>query len=279
MLHKNGYREWAQTVTIKSTTDAEEIEPLLQSENPQFMRDIGKMTTLELGKDVAGQITRDSIASRDGKTFYNEYVLKVDEPDAFVIVLKAHGTVPALKLVDDSNVPYSIEKVGDDVFQTVFVPHPGFYYVQVVGLLDESTFVSDDYTIKVVAESDARAERPIAVGETLAGALEPTDRQASPGEFIDGWTLTGQAGTQVRIAATTDKEKGFKPVLTLFLDGKVVATSSKSDSKSKKKKGSGSGDDVVEIVTTLTGGTYTIFVRSASGPKTGPYQLSVAMGG
>lgn len=283
VLRKEGYREWGQTVTLKASDKPEEIEPLLQSENPQYMRDIGKMPAIDFGKEVAGRVTRDSVASRDGKTFYNEYVMKVDDPDAYVVVLRAKGSSPTLRLVDDSNVPYSIEKVGDDVYQTVFVPHPGFYYVQVIAPLDESTFTSGDYTLRVIGESDAHAENTVSVGATVDGELDVTDRQASPGDYYDVWAVAGDAGSQVRIKAATDG--GFTPVLTLFQDGKVVATSAdgaKDSGKKKKKKGDApaeSAKDAAEIVTTLTGGGYKVFVRSASEPKVGAYKLSVTMGG
>ncbi len=280
VLHKDGYREWSQTVVIKSTTEAEEIEPLLQSENPQFVRDIAKIPAIEFGEEITGQITRDSIAARDGKTFYNEYVMKVEDPDAYVITLRGHGGKAELRLVDDSNIPYSIESLGEDVYQTVFVPHPGYYYVQVVSKLDESTFATDDYKLRVLTESAAHAARPISIGETMRGFLEITDRQASPGEFVDAWTLNGEAGTLVRIAASSDSD--LIPSLTLLLDGKVVATSGKANAKDKKKKKKGNSSDgngPAEIVTTLTGGSYTIFVRSASGSKTGAYELGVSLGG
>src|SRR5262249_27473236 len=107
---------------------AEEIEPLLQSENPQYMRDISKLPAIAFGTEVTGRISRDSIASKDGKTFYNEYVVKVDEPDAYVVVLRGRGVSPIPKLVDDSNIPYSVQALGNDVYQTVVVPHPGYYY-------------------------------------------------------------------------------------------------------------------------------------------------------
>jgi len=278
VLHKDGYREWAQTVVLKSTTETEEIEPLLQSENPQFLRDMAKMTPIEFGKELSGQISRDSIAARDGKTFYNEYLLKVEDPDAYVVVLHGRGVVPTLRLVDDSNAPYAIQKVADDVFQTAYVPHPGFYYLQVVSGLDESSFTSGDYSLRILEESEAHGASPIAIGASENGLLDVTDRQSAPGDYYDAWQLAGQAGTQVHVLVKASG--GITPGLTLFLDDKVVAASGGKESGKKKKKGDAdAGKDSAEIVTTLTGGQYTIYVRSLAGPKTGAYQLSVTMGG
>jgi hypothetical protein len=275
VLRKDGYREWAQTVVLKTTTETPEYEPLLQSENPQFMRDVAKLPAIEFGKEVTGRITRDSIAAKDGKTFYNEYVLTVEDPDAYVIVLKGRGVAPSLKLVDDKNVPASIQRVSDEIYQSGVVQHPGYYFLQVVAPLDESTFTSGDYSLKVLEESDAHGAHPVTVGATADGMLDATDLQTSPGDFYDQWSLAGQAGALVTITANT--KGGFTPALTLLLDGKVVATSGPAP-KDKKKKNAAPADSA-QIVTTLTGGTYTIFVRSVAGPKQGGYQLSVTTGG
>lgn len=279
VLKKDGYREWAQTVTLTSSTETEEIEPLLQSENAYF-RDIAKLPVVELGRELTGQLSRGSIGARDGKTFYDEYVLRVSEPDAYVIVLAAKGGSPSLKLVDDSNVAYSIEPIGDGVYQTVVVPRPGLYYVQVMAALDESSFSGGEYTLKVLEERMARAERPLSIGDTLSGALDATDRRAGPDDYYDSYSLTGSSGSAVRIAVTAGGE--FTPGLTLLLDGRVIASSGKSDDKGKKKKKKNepvADAGGAEIRTTLNGGTYTLYVRSIAGAKKGSYQLSVTAGG
>jgi hypothetical protein len=278
VLKKDGYREWAQTVTLTSSTETEEIEPLLQSENAYF-RDIAKLPVVELGRELAGQISRDSIAAKDGKTFYNEYVLRVSQPDAYVIVLGAKGGSPSVRLVDESNITYSIESIGEGVYQSVVVPRPGHYYVQVMASLDESSFSGGQYTLTVIEERVARAERPLAIGDTLTGALAATDRLAGPGDYYDSYSLTGGSGSAVRIAVTSGGE--FTPGLTLLLDGRVIASSGKADDKGKKKKknepvADGGG---AEIRTTLNGGTYKLYVRSIAGAKKGTYQLSVTAGG
>jgi hypothetical protein len=278
VLKKDGYREWAQTVALTSSTETEEIEPLLQSENAYF-RDVAKLPVLELGTELTGRITRDSIAAKDGKTFYNEYALRVSEPDAYIMVLKGLGSTPVLKLVDDSNVAYSIGPIGEGVFQSVVVPRPGIYFIQVTAPLDESSFSGGQYTLKVLEERAARAERPLAIGDTLSGTLDATDRLAGPGEYFDSFRLTGGTGAPVRIAVQSGG--AFTPGLTLLLEGRVVATSGKADTKGKKKKNepavTGAAD--AEITTTLNGGTYTLYVRSVAGAKTGTYQLSVTPGG
>jgi hypothetical protein len=274
VLRKDGYREWAQTVVLKSTTETPEFEPLLQSENSQFMRDVAKLPAIEFGKEVTGRITRDSIGAKDGKTFYNEYVITIEDPDAYVVVLKGRGVAPSLKLVDDKNVPYAIQRLSEEIYQTGVVPHPGYYFLQVQAALDESTFTSGDYSIKVLEESEAHGARPIAVGAPADGALDATDLQSSPGDFFDQWSLAGQPGARVTISVNT--KGGFTPALTLLLDGKVVATSGAVKEKKKKNE---APVDTTQIVTTLTGGTYTIYVRSVAGPKQGGYQLSVTAGG
>jgi hypothetical protein len=275
VLKKDGYLEWAQTVTLTAGVAAE-VEPLLQSENAYF-RDVAKLPAVEFGREVTGRLSRDSVAARDGKTFYNEYVMRVAEPDAYVFVLAPRGSSPTLKLVDDSNISYSIEPLGNNVYQSVVVPRPGYYYLQVAAAIDESTFTGGEYSLKVIEERVARAERPVSVGDTVKGSLDASDRLAGPGDYYDSYSLAGQSGATVRIAALADG--AFTPGLTLLLDGKVVATSGRDDGKKKKKKDAPAATGGAEITTTLTGGTYTIYVRSLAGAKVGSYQLSVTSGG
>ncbi len=276
VLKKDGYREWSQVVTLRSTTDKEEIEPLLQSESATGLRDKSKIQPIQFGKPITGQITRDGFVLREGGGFYNEYMLQVTKPDAFVVSLATKGIPPKLRLVDDSNTPFAIEHAGIDIYHTAFIPAAGDYFLQVSGPIDESTFAGADYTIVVLPESEAHADRPIAIGDTAEGMLEPTDRLNGPGDYFDGWKFDGQAGLVVHILAKTNG--GFQPSLTLLLDGKVVATSAQP-SKSKKKKAGELPPDQAEITSTLVGGTYTLYVRSATGPKLGAYQLSITMGG
>lgn len=279
VLKKDGYREWAQTVILRSSTQTEEIEPLLQAENSQYLRDLGKVPVLELGQVVKGQVSREGIALSDGSGFYTEYWLKIPDQDALIIILKPEGFRPSLKLVDDSNILYPVQPVSETVFQTVTLPKAGNYYVQVISPLDESTYTAGEFTLQVLSERNARGPQPIAIGGTGTGTLDVTDSQSGPGEYYDVWTLAGGTGTRVRIAVDTGGT--FVAGITLLLDGKVVATSGKGGEPKKKPKGKGKsepeGQSLPEILTTLTGGSYTIYVRSLSGPRQGTYTLSVTM--
>lgn len=278
VLKKDGYREWAQTVRLVSTTQTEEIEPLLQAENSQYLRDLGKVPVLELGTEVKGQVSREGIALSDGKGFYTEYWIKLEAQDALIIVLKADGFKPALKLVDDSNILYPVQPIAESVYQTVTLPRAGNYYVQVISPVDESTYSAGEFTLRVLSERATRGPQSISIGATVPGVLDVTDSQSGPGEYYDAWSIAGETGTRVRIAA--DTSGSFVAGITLLLDGRVVATSGKSsEPKKKPKKGKTEpeGSSLPEIVTTLGGGTYTIYVRSLLGPKQGKYTLSVSM--
>ncbi len=279
VLKKDGYREWAQTVILRSSTQTEEIEPLLQAENSQYLRDLGKVPVLELGQVVKGQVSREGIAMSDGSGFYTEYWLKIPDQDALIIILKPEGFRPSIKLVDDSNILYPVQAVSETVYQTVTLPKAGNYYVQVIAPLDESTYTAGEFTLQVLSERNARGPQSIAIGGSATGTLEVTDSQSGPGDYYDVWTLTGGTGTRVRIAVDTGGT--FVAGITLLLDGKVVATSGKSGEPKKKPKGKGKSDpegqSLPEILTTLTGGSYTVYVRSLSGPKQGSYTLSVTM--
>lgn len=282
VLKKDGYREWSQTVILRSTNDVEEIEPLLQAENSQYLRDLGKIPVLALGTEVTGQVSREGIALRDGSGFYSEYWLKVEAPESLIIVLKAKGFKPTLRLVDDSNVNYAVQAVSEDVYQTVTLPRAGNYYIQVSAPMDESTYSAGEFTLVVNLERLARAPRSIAIGESAQGTLEVTDLQSAPTEYYDIWTIVGQAGTRVRISV--DSGGAFTGGLTLMLDGRAVAVSGKPGEVDKTKgKGKGkpkpdaTAPGAPEIVTTLAAGTYLVYVRSLSGAKLGPYTLTVSM--
>jgi len=278
VLKKNGYREWAQTVRLTSTTKTEEIEPLLQAENSQYLRDLGKVPELPLGTEVKGQVSREGVQMSDGSGFYSEYRIKLESSDALIVTLRADGFRPKLKLVDDSNINYPVQPVSDTVFQTVTLPKAGNYYVQVIAPLDESTYSAGEFSLSVQSERVARGPQSISIGASATGNLEVTDSQSGPGDYYDAWSISGQTGTRVRIAVDTNGT--FAAGLTLLLDGRVVATSGKSEETKKKPKGKKNdppASTLPEIVTTLGGGTYTVYVRSLSGPKQGAYTISVTM--
>ncbi|MBK6313375.1 MAG: hypothetical protein IPF53_03415 [Blastocatellia bacterium] len=196
-------------------------------------------------------------------------------------MLKPVGFRPSIKLVDDSNILYPVQSVSESVYQTVTLPKAGSYYLQVIAPLDESTYSAGEFSLLVVSEKSAHVPQPIAIGASVTGSLDVTDSQSGPGDYYDAWTIAGQVGSRVRISV--DTAGGFVAGMTLLLDGRVVATSGKGDEPKKKPKGKGKGKDepqgasLPEILTTLTGGTYTIYVRSLSGAKQGTYTLSVTM--
>ena len=259
VLKKDGYREWAQTVSLTQPGDVE-LEPLLQTESIQFYRESGRLPVLEMGREVTGQISRDGFAGRDGKSFFNEFVLRAEGAGAYLLTLRGRGVEPSVRIVDANDQPYGVEPIGQGVYQSVVLPRAGTYYLQVAAPIDESSFVAGDYTLTVVEESVARGESTIAVGETRDGALEPTDRTSGPMEYYDVWVFEGDAA-RVRIAAESAE---FTPALTVLRDGRGVAATGQG-----KKKDDGG------IRLDLQGGKYTVYVRSASGNKVGRYRISI----
>jgi hypothetical protein len=262
VLKKDGFREWAQTVTVTSAAEAQEFEPLLQAESPQYFRSTGKIPAVDVGRDVRGEIGRDGFPMRDGSGFYNEYLLRVAEPGAFLMTVKGEGIVPVVRIVDEGDRPYGVDKIGGDVYQSVVLPTPGNYYIQISAPVDESTLVAGGYTIKVLEERTARGESTLKIGDSVQGALEATDRSSGPEAYYDVWSFDAAGGERVRVVATS---ADFVPAVTLLQDGKAVTASGKSKKKS----------DSSSLVWQLKQGRYTVYVRSASGPKLGSYQLAV----
>ena len=266
VLRKEGFREWAQTVTLRATEETQEFEPLLQSESSFALRDLSKLPAVHFGERLSGQITRDGVEARDGSGFYNEYVMRVAEPGSVLFTLAAKGTAPTLRIVDESNRPYPVQRIGEGVFQSGILPQPGVYFLQVLGAIDQSTYVAGEYAVTAVEERVARGEAPLAIGESDEGALEPTDRESAPGEYYDVWRFDGQPGARVRVAAESGT---FTPGVTVRQGDRVVASSG-APKKGKKK---GAADPAVDVQ--CDGGAYTVYVRSVDGAKVGPYRVSI----
>jgi hypothetical protein len=214
---------------------------------------------------VSGQLNRDDMLARDGRGYFDEYALTVDKAEAFIVRLTATGFTPSVKLIDNNNKAYALVAVSPDVLQSVHVPSAGTYFLQVATPIDESTFAAGDYQLTVVTESVAYAARPISLGQTLDGVLEPTDQPN--GDYVfDSYSFDAAGPTRLRVAATSD---AFTPGLLVMQGSTVLASTSTKD---KKKKGfSGS-----ELTADLTGGNYTIQIRSAAGPKHGAYQITLS---
>jgi len=270
VLRKDGYREWSQTVMLR-TADPVEVLPLLQDLNAPVPRNLRNLPSIVFGTPATGTLSRDDQSAPDGSGYYDEHVMKVADIDAFLIKVTASGFVPTLKIFDDDNRPYDVRQMGNGLFQSVSVPRGGTYFLRITAEIDESSFVGGDYSVTVISESASRATRPIAIGQTESGSLETTDRTSGPNEYYDAWTFEAAAGTKVLISAKSD---AFTPGLTLLLNNTVVATSSTGSSSSKKKGATPPIGPSIEQ--SLSGGTYTVYVRSLTGPKVGGYQLSIA---
>jgi hypothetical protein len=266
VLRKEGFREWSQTVTLR-TPEPIEVNPLLQDLNAQMPRDVSKIPAIDFGKPFTGQLTRDDQVARDGSGFYDELLMRVGGVEAFLIKCTAAGFEPSLRILDDDNRTFDVRPIAEGIYQTVSVPHAGTYYLRISAQIDESSFEGGDYTVSVQPESAARTAQVITVGQTVDGQLESTDRTSRPGDYYDAWTFEGQEGARVRITASSES---FTPGLTLLLNNSAVAT---TGGKGSKKKASSGGPNIEQ---TLTSGTYTIYVRSADGAKLGAYQLTIA---
>jgi hypothetical protein len=268
VLRKDGYREWSQTVTLR-TTEPVEVLPLLQDLNAPMPRNLLKLPPVDYGVTISGTLTRDDQSAPDGTGYYDEFVMKVPGVDAFIIKLTATGFAPALKIFDDDNRAFDVRPLGEGTYQSVAVPRGGTYFLRISAAIDESSFVGGDYSLTVYSETSSRAAHAVTIGQTVDGALDTTDRTSGPNDYYDAWTFEAPAGARVLISAQSD---AFTPGLTLLLNNSVVATSS-AKSSSKKKPTPTSGPSIDQ---TLTGGTYTVYVRSLGGAKVGPYRLSVS---
>jgi hypothetical protein len=269
VLRKDGYREWSQTVTLR-TTDPVEVLPLLQDLNAPVPRNLLRLPALEFGAPTTGSLSRDDTAAPDGSGFYDEYQMKVPGVDAFLIKVTPATLTPTLRIFDDDNRVFDVRSIGEGTFQSVSVPRGGTYFLRISAPIDESSFVGGDYTVTVYSESSSRAAKSVSIGQTVDGELDTTDRTSGPNDYYDAWTFEAPADKRVVI---TVQSAAFTPGLTLLLNNSVVATSTTKESKKKGSTPAASGPTIEQ---TLTGGTYTVYVRSLGGAKVGAYRLSIA---
>lgn len=267
VLKKPGFRDWSQTITLRTSAPVE-VNPVLQSLNTPILRDLTKIAVMEVGSPVSGQLAREDMEATDGTGFYDEFRFRIAGPDAFLLKVSAAGFAPSLKILDDDNRMFDVRPLAPGIFQTVTLPRPGTYYLRVSAEIDESSFVGGDYTILMRSEAALQAPQSIAIGETQEGALEETDRMRGPDDFYDVWTFEGRQGARVAVRA---ESTAFTPSLTLMHNNVTVASS--GTAPKGKKKGT-SGGPGVEL--DLQAGTYTIHIRSGGGARTGAYRLTVA---
>jgi hypothetical protein len=121
-----------------------------------------------------------------------------------------------------------------------------------------------------VTSSPCDASTPIAIGQTLNGALASTDCTLDDGSFMDQYqiVITANGRLQFDVASST-----FDAFLLLFLsnpDGTKVAVGADNNS------GGGTNARITRDV--LAGETYLIGANSLNGGVTGAYSVSVQTG-
>ena len=106
----------------------------------------------------------------------------------------------------------------------------------------------------------------IAYGQTMNGALQPTDRLAEDNSFYDAWTFTGRAGETVEITLESEEFDTFL-VLGRMDGGRWTQLEANDD---------GEGTTDSRIVYTLPqDGEYVIRANSLQPGETGGYTLTL----
>jgi plastocyanin len=109
--------------------------------------------------------------------------------------------------------------------------------------------------------------RPVAVGQTVEGRLEPGDSQLNSGEFADTWLLEGQAGHAVRVDMDSSD---FDPYL--LMRGPSGFAQDNDD------RASGDLNATLEV-TLPVAGTYRVVATSYAPGERGAYTLRVSADG
>jgi hypothetical protein len=103
---------------------------------------------------------------------------------------------------------------------------------------------------------------PIAIGETVSGALASTDCRFPDGSYADRWLLMVTATSGVEIGLESTAFDAFLAVTTL--DGTIIALDD---------DGGGNQNALAEVI--LAPGSYVVWANSFGPGETGPYTLSM----
>jgi hypothetical protein len=188
------------------------------------------------------------------------YTIRMDstEVETMLILRRPDGTI-AETAVDPS--PHG-SGFPDRFALMLFTPIVSGTY-----MIDASSEYAEDYgAYTVTLTSNENCENtitPIAIGDTVSGALESTDCDSTvrPGAYRDRYTFEGAEGTRLSIAMDANSVDPFL-VLT-DPSGAVVATDDDS----------GVGNDARIVVTLPATGAYTIEATSFQTIWTGDYTL------
>jgi len=190
-----------------------------------------------------------------------ELYLRSSEFDVYLIVIDPLGEV--VLEVDDT------PGQGLDVRETLVPPQTGTYLLIVTSAFPGETGA---YRLDIAARPTATPPDPVRVdptgmGETVTGALRPSDDRFDSGEYLNVIERSFEAGVPVELYLHSSEFDVFLAVLSP--NGDVVLEVDDTP---------GEGLDVRETLVPPQTGTYLLIVTSAFPGETGFYQLDIRPG-
>ena len=217
-----------------------------------------------IGKQVSGRLTNSSSQFRTGQ-FFNVYRFEASPGQAISIEMQSEQFNSYLWLLDSNGrvITVNDDKNGQSTAGSseivFFPPISGSYFI---GASSSEPMEMGKYELTL--KTTPQPTQAQAFFETVAGKLEASDFQLSTGQYLDIYTLEGEAGKRITLGLSSS---GFDSYLRI-LDSAGNLLRKDDDS------GVGNDDALIEDFVLPESGHYYIWVSSVFAGSTGDYVLS-----
>lgn len=235
-------------------------------------------TAIRLGSEASGEIDARDPVDEDGPSgaySFDAWGFRAREGERFAITLESDDFDPIVR-VGRTGRGGSFEELaqnddsgsgGLDSYLVFTAPSDGEYLIRAAPL--DGT-ASGDYTLGLAEGPPPLISRAIAIGDTVTGALAPSDGGNQSGQRADSYSFTGTAGQRV---VATLSSAAFDAYLDLFLENDESAggrylVASDDD-------GAGEGTNSRLTYTFPADDQFTLEVRGFTGNAEGAYTLTL----
>ncbi len=221
---------------------------------------------IRLGQTVEGALGDRDPEADDGRP-YDAWTFRARAGERFAIALDSESFDPVVRvgrMEGPTFVELAMNDDGADAglnSRLVFTaPESGTYVIRATPLGAGS---EGEYSLTLSEGPEPLPAQPVAIGDTVAGALTHDDGTSANGFPADAWRFEGRAGQRVRIDMASAE---FDTYLELF-DANGVSLATDDD-------GGPEGTNSRLIITLPADGAYTVEARPFAS-ATGSYSLSL----
>lgn len=225
---------------------------------------------LQFGETVTGSLDEGDPMADDG-SFFDSYGFRGAQGQRVSITQRSADFDSYLELGTMSGGEF-VGEYGDDDSAgeldsriVVTLPETGDYVVRANSLFPEGTGAYS-LVLEELPPPGPATVRPIRIGQTLDGSLDPDDAVLDDESHFDIYTFRGQAGQRVRIILRSDDFDAFL-AFGSWRDGDVSVTDTDDD-------GAG-GLDSQLVVTLPATGEYAIRANSLGSGEFGAYTVTL----